>query len=252
MKEKIFQDMNKHDLLSLLEVIDRTLLVRDDLEFQTLLQQVSTLLPVEHLICVLSRADPHQPPKDITKIINISYPEAWTQHYLEQNYMEIDPILRQHFKCFETQIWTQTYRRVKSKAGKMFMDEAREHGLTDGVTLGIFSSACNLGSLFSFEGRAVAQDPRHIAVLEYLLPHLHGALVRADLPVPDPDAVLSEREKEVLQWVKTGKTNWEISMILRVSERTVKFHIHNAMAKLGASTRSHAVALALRQGLIEL
>lgn len=247
-----FQYMDKNDLLSLLEVIDRALLVGDDLEFQALLQHVGTLLPVEHLICVLSHAKPGHLPQEVMKIINVSYPDAWMRRYLEQNYMEVDPILRRHFKCFETQTWTHTYQRVKSKAGKAFIEEAREHGLTDGITLGLFSPASSTGSLFSFEGRALTQNPRHIVVLEYLLPHLHSALARADLAVPKPDAVLSEREKEILQWVKTGKTNWEISMILRISERTVKFHIHNAMAKLGASTRSHAVALALRQGLIEL
>lgn len=63
-------------------------------------------------------------------------------------------------------------------------------------------------------------------------------------------AVLSTREREVLQWVKEGKTNWEISRILSISERTVKFHVQNTLAKLDASNRGHAVVLALTSGLI--
>jgi DNA-binding CsgD family transcriptional regulator len=47
-----------------------------------------------------------------------------------------------------------------------------------------------------------------------------------------------------------GKTNWEISLILNISERTVKFHIQNTMEKLQASSRAHAVAIALGEGLI--
>lgn len=61
---------------------------------------------------------------------------------------------------------------------------------------------------------------------------------------------LTAREREVLHWLKEGKTNWEISIILKMSERTAKFHVTNILGKLGASTRSHAVALAYSQNLI--
>lgn len=53
------------------------------------------------------------------------------------------------------------------------------------------------------------------------------------------------REKEVLNWLKLGKTNWEISVILQISERTAKFHVGNIMKKLNAVTRGHAVAKAI-------
>jgi DNA-binding CsgD family transcriptional regulator len=71
---------------------------------------------------------------------------------------------------------------------------------------------------------------------------------------PDEELVvaLSPRECEALGWAMHGKTNWEISVILGVSERTVKFHLRNAMAKLHARTRAQAVAVALRHGLIGL
>ena len=65
-------------------------------------------------------------------------------------------------------------------------------------------------------------------------------------------AVLSVREREVLEWMKEGKTNWEISHILSISERTVKFHVQNILVKLQASTRGHAIALAMEQRLIGL
>ncbi|MES2263779.1 MAG: helix-turn-helix transcriptional regulator [Pseudomonadota bacterium] len=61
---------------------------------------------------------------------------------------------------------------------------------------------------------------------------------------------LTSRECETLYWLKEGKTNWEISAILSISERTAKFHVANVLDKLGASTRGHAVALAFAQNLI--
>ena len=54
----------------------------------------------------------------------------------------------------------------------------------------------------------------------------------------------------MLEWIRKGKTNWEIAVILGVAERTVKFHLQNAMSKLGATTRSQAVAAALSLDLL--
>ena len=61
---------------------------------------------------------------------------------------------------------------------------------------------------------------------------------------------LTEREIECLQWVAAGKSSWEAGVILNCSERTVNFHINNAMRKLDVSKRSMAVAKALNLGMI--
>lgn len=62
---------------------------------------------------------------------------------------------------------------------------------------------------------------------------------------------LTEREKEVLRWLAQGKSNWEVSVILKISERTVRFHINNIMKKLDAVNRTHAMALVLRNGMLD-
>ncbi len=62
---------------------------------------------------------------------------------------------------------------------------------------------------------------------------------------------LSPREQEVLKWLKKGKSSWDISVILGISERTVNFHINNVMQKLDAITRTQAVAIAIEKGMIE-
>jgi DNA-binding CsgD family transcriptional regulator len=62
---------------------------------------------------------------------------------------------------------------------------------------------------------------------------------------------LTPKEKQVIKWLKEGKSNWETSAILGISERTVKFHISNIMQKLDASSRAHAVAIAIERGLVE-
>ncbi|HAP42334.1 MAG TPA: hypothetical protein DCQ94_21665 [Nitrospira sp.] len=57
-----------------------------------------------------------------------------------------------------------------------------------------------------------------------------------------PATLLSKREEEILRWVAAGKTNWEISVILKVSLNTVKFHLKNVFQKIGVENRWSAIA----------
>jgi DNA-binding CsgD family transcriptional regulator len=61
---------------------------------------------------------------------------------------------------------------------------------------------------------------------------------------------LTMREVECLGWAAQGKSEWEISQILGISEHTAEKHLINARVKLGAVNRVHAVATALRRGVI--
>lgn len=63
---------------------------------------------------------------------------------------------------------------------------------------------------------------------------------------------LTDREDEVLALVAVGKTNPEIAERLSVSVSTVNFHVHNILDKLGAKTRTEAVTIAAREGLIDI
>lgn len=65
------------------------------------------------------------------------------------------------------------------------------------------------------------------------------------------NGTLSDRERECLQWAAKGKTSWEISQILSVTESTVIYHLRNATRKLNAANRIHAVTKALQASLIE-
>lgn len=60
----------------------------------------------------------------------------------------------------------------------------------------------------------------------------------------DTSQLLSPREREVLMWLRCGKTSWAISLILRISERTVNYHVNNIMRKLDVSNRMQAVSVA--------
>jgi DNA-binding NarL/FixJ family response regulator len=63
---------------------------------------------------------------------------------------------------------------------------------------------------------------------------------------------LTPREREVLLKMSLGLGNREIAQALHISAHTAKFHVAQIIAKLDASSRAHAVAKALRSGLVEL
>jgi DNA-binding CsgD family transcriptional regulator len=67
-------------------------------------------------------------------------------------------------------------------------------------------------------------------------------------PAGDLDR-LTGREREVVAWVATGRTNDEIAGELYVSPATVRTHVSRAMLKLNARTRARLVAIAVRSGL---
>ena len=63
---------------------------------------------------------------------------------------------------------------------------------------------------------------------------------------------LTDREREILSMLARGLTNPQIAERLMISVSTVNFHVHNILDKLGAKTRTEAVTIAVREGLIEL
>lgn len=63
---------------------------------------------------------------------------------------------------------------------------------------------------------------------------------------------LSEREKTILTMVAQGRRNKEISKVLSITERTVKFHVSGVLSKLSATNRTEAARIALSSGLITL
>ncbi|MFM8323160.1 MAG: response regulator [Chloroflexota bacterium] len=68
----------------------------------------------------------------------------------------------------------------------------------------------------------------------------------------DDEAGLTEREVEILQQMALGKTNQDIADELYLSERTVRTHVTNILAKLGLSNRTQAVLYALKQGIAHM
>lgn len=77
------------------------------------------------------------------------------------------------------------------------------------------------------------------------------ALIQAAKSPKPPGSDLTEREREVLALMVKGMSNDEIAEHLTIRSSTAKFHVSNVLSKLGVSTRTEAVAMALQNHLVE-
>jgi DNA-binding NarL/FixJ family response regulator len=82
----------------------------------------------------------------------------------------------------------------------------------------------------------------------YVDPRLHSALLSRK--ATQTQRMLSKREREIMDLLAQGLTGEQVAERLYLSPETIKTHIRNAMNKLEAHTRVHAIAIALRKGFI--
>jgi two-component system, NarL family, response regulator YdfI len=98
---------------------------------------------------------------------------------------------------------------------------------------------------------AVEAAAHGLAVIE---PQDLDALLSSAAPAPaqaeGETAALTARETEVLRMIAEGAANKIIAWKLGISEHTVKFHVASILAKLGASSRTEAVTIGIRKGLV--
>ena len=243
--------LTKKDLIEVIEFIGSCLSVTDEKGLSGLIRSMKSFVPYNFTTYGVAKVE-DMALSSVTGMVNVNYLEEWTTPYINDNFFIIDSIMCTRFSIFRLQIWSETYQRY-SDIDPKFLYIAQNFGLTEGPTCGVIEPGGSIASLFSFADASEKLSCRHIALLELIVPHLHQALIRIlrknkkkDISQESNIALpLSLREKEVLNWLKLGKTNWEISVILKISERTVKFHVHNIMKKLNAVTRGHAVAKAI-------
>ncbi|WP_229258285.1 XrtB/PEP-CTERM-associated transcriptional regulator EpsA [Duganella rivi] len=135
------------------------------------------------------------------------------------------------------------------KAGQglaAFQGELRELGLENMLMHG--SERLPGGStFFVLFGLPHRPRPRHAYFFELLLPHLHMSLQRINRQQAQARAgtlarPVSAREAEILHWVREGKSNEEIGLILGISGLTVKNHLQRLYRLLGVSNRAQAIA----------
>jgi DNA-binding CsgD family transcriptional regulator len=96
------------------------------------------------------------------------------------------------------------------------------------------------------------QEAAVIRECRILANYFHSHVLRINGHDAERELLVSARELDCLKWTAAGKTAWEASVILGISERTVRFHLNAAREKLKCSNTTQAVAKAIVNQLIDL
>lgn len=245
-------DLSSSCALTLLEIASKCLYCNTEDDYLDIFKTLNTVFPFDYSTSGLAELDDKKNVIDY-ELINISYPEEWLQLYKEKHFSGVDVIVKNNFTTYRPQHWDTTYRRTAPSRKFILLasDFNLKHGYTFGAKpFGLYKRA----SLFSFSGNFKKHDRRLVAMVDRIIPHLHSASSRLieKRHAENVRNLITSREKDVLSWVKHGKSTWEISIILNISQATVNFHIYNIMRKLDVVNRAQAVAVATHMGLLDI
>jgi DNA-binding CsgD family transcriptional regulator len=190
--------------------------------------------------------------KELLYSVNVDYPQDYLDIYFEKQYEHIDPVLTVFLQECKIINWHDVDRVYDCRPEGIVNRDAQEFGLLDGYAYGCFDER-TIGTYW-FSGRYIERSNRSRAIIELIVRCLADPLEELYKTSNQyaPKAILSKKEIEVLSWIKEGKSSWDISMILRISERTVNFHVNNIVTKLNAKNRTHAVAIAVAERLLDI
>lgn len=185
------------------------------------------------------------------------YPTEWWTRYTEKGYIAIDPIVMHGVTHVTPISWDQVQPlEAENDQARLFMGEAREFGLNSGVSFPVHSAQGEFAMLNLSSSKNHAQlkstilEAKPYASLFSTYLHEAARRIFEQQALPLNRVRLTDREKQCLLWAAEGKTTWETSHILGVSERTIIFHLQNAADKLKVVKRQQAVARAVSLGLI--
>jgi DNA-binding CsgD family transcriptional regulator len=202
--------------------------------------------------------------------------EAWTQDYVRNNFIVVDPCIQRVRKTNTPFTWGSTPLPSfigKRKPGAIkTMEAAKDHGFTEGLVipyhfrdyLGRINSS--LGAFFWEDAvskfKFMLSERKHELHLimiywvqravDIIAEEHRGRVTIIRQPSETSSISLTDRERDMLAWAARGKTVSDTAEILKISDETVETHIRNAMRKLDASNKTHAVAKAIYLGLIDV
>jgi LuxR family quorum sensing-dependent transcriptional regulator len=194
-------------------------------------------------------------PRPEQRFDNVALGARWTAEwfkiYDERRYVHVDPVVRHLRRSVKPFAWTDVRYdpEAESRAAEL-MQLRTDFGFGRALVVPIPGPAgSTAGVSMSGRGPDLTLQSRpaiHLMAL-YAFDRAAGPPV-----TPRSKPFLTAREREVLSWVAAGKSAWDIGEELNIAKRTVDEHAQTAMRKLGAATRTQAVALAIRDRFISV
>lgn len=186
-------------------------------------------------------------------VVGMSMPPAWVENYKFHNSHFIDPGIWHSKRVVEPFFWYDAPHDPEQEPHQSAMvARAKEFGIPEALVVPVPGPRGCFGTIWmGGRGDRVELQQNRLVIQAVGLAGFHR-LLELNEHTASTHPLLSKRGREILAWVAEGKSAAEIGRVLHLSDRTIEWHIEEAMKKLGASTRTHAVVLAIRDGLIHI
>jgi DNA-binding CsgD family transcriptional regulator len=220
--------------------------------FDDLIEQVKTRFELKNIVYLC----PSFPGRSLSHPYQLlTYSEDWINHYKSNRYEMIDPVIKLGSRSLLPLDWAKLPRK-NPRVQKLF-GESQDFGVgKQGITVPLRGPVNGIWGLFT----ATSDDTdgewkqRHYELLRDLVHiayYIHQRAYEMHIKNENIDLnTITRRESEALSWSAEGKSIEDISVLMAISAETVKAHLDSARHKLGALNRVHAVAKAIRAGLI--
>jgi LuxR family quorum sensing-dependent transcriptional regulator len=177
-------------------------------------------------------------------------PPEWFKLYTRNQYVRVDPVVRRCRQSANPFEWSEAPYDIKNEPrAAEVMQRATDFRMSRGFIVPIHSVA-GYEACVSLGGEHLDLNNRSKPAIHLMAMYAFDRVRRFIAPAK-PVHKLTARQREVMAWSASGKSAWEIGAIIGVTQRTVEEHIAVACRKLGATNRTQAVAVSIREHLIE-
>lgn len=219
-------------------------------EIQATIYKLRDLLEVDHIVYNSSKlgGSPSADP-----FIRLTYPDAWIARYLQMQYADVDPVLREGFRRTLPFQWSEV--TIQNAAEASFLADAASHGVgPHGYSIPVLSKHGHRG-LFGLSSSGSEQEWANFlaatqSALIQIANRLHHRVIVEVFGEDRPH--LTTRELECLRWIALGKDTSEIGLILDISPHTARDYLKSVRYKLDCVTSAQAVTKAVKLGLLIL
>ncbi len=225
-------------------------IVDDADDIDVVVARLRDFLGVDHVVYHSSKlgASPSVDP-----YIRLTYPASWIKQYLQNNYVDVDPVLREGFQRTLPFQWSEL--TVSTPEEMSFLQDALAHGVGPfGLSIPVVGKHGHR-AVFSISFSRTEQEweafvTAGMPLLVEIANRLHQRVIRDVFGEDRPH--LSARELEVLRWTALGKDAGEIAAILDISFHTTRGYLKSVRHKLDCVTSAQAVSRAIKLGLLKL
>lgn len=208
--------------------------------------------------CIFHEPKPIENPAQL--ILAGNWEQRWIERFVAKKYIVSDPTLKFLLRANRSFSWARAVAAYEqhpqfSRMQKM-MQDAKSFGLAFGHIFPIFGRNGLMGALTLGGPDQVELSPLEMTLLEGAARATYFRLLEfdgmefADRVGEGMDIMLTHREVQALSNMADGMTSPEIAELLKVAPTTIDWYGASVQEKLKAKNRIHAVAIALRKGLI--